>query len=157
MNYRCTLSSVREWAQHGALEDWVHTYLLSDGHNKPFSDGLKLVDRIFLGPIEMPLNLFRRCCGPETEMRWRIPENAWEPHVAELMAAIQSDPDMPPLIVHYMIPEGKTEGEFELNDGNTRHAAYARLGIEKAHVIIWITDEYEYNDFMQRYGNFFSE
>ena len=44
MQYRGTLSSAREWAQQGQLEAWVHAYLLSDGHNKPFSDGLKITE-----------------------------------------------------------------------------------------------------------------
>ena len=67
MNYQGTLSSAQEWARQGMLEEWVHAYLLSDGDNKPFSDGLKIVDRIFLGPIRMPLNLFHRCTGPVEE------------------------------------------------------------------------------------------
>ena len=123
MEYRNALSSAREWAKNGKLEDWVHTYLLSDGHNKPFSDGLKIVDRYFLGPMKMPLNLFSRCTGP----------------------------DISPLIVHYLIPEGGTEGEFELNDGNTRFEAYSRLGVEEAWVIVWITDRNKYEQFMQHY------
>lgn len=157
MNYHCTLSSAQEWAKNGKLEDWVHAYLLSDGHNKPFSDGLKIVDRIFLGPVTMPLSLFRRCCGPEETMSYRIDPKWWETHVAHLQEAIQSDPDMPPLIVHYMIPEGQSEGIFELNDGNTRFEAYSRLGVTKANVIVWITDRYEYDQFTERYGHYLSK
>lgn len=127
MEYRNALSSAREWAEKGRLEEWVHAYLLSDGHNKPFSDGLKIVDRLFLGPVKMPLHLFSRCTVP----------------------------DIPPLIVHYLIPEGSTEGEFELNDGNTRFEAYRRLGVEEAWVIVWITDGDEREQFMARYGQYF--
>ena len=47
MNYSTTLSCAQSWAQEGKLEEWIHTYLLGDGHNKPFSDGLKLCDRIY--------------------------------------------------------------------------------------------------------------
>lgn len=154
MDYQGTLSSAQEWARHGKLEEWVHAYLLSDGDNKPFSDGLKIVDRIYLGPIVMPLALFHRCTGPEEGIRFRVHPVAWENHVQELMKAIPLDPDIPPLIVHYLIPEGKTEGEFELNDGNNRWEAYTRLGVETAHVIVWITDRYEYEQFMERYGQY---
>ncbi|MBQ8555592.1 MAG: hypothetical protein IJ438_06940 [Clostridia bacterium] len=154
MNYRSTLSSAQEWARHGSLEDWVHAYLLSDGNNKPFSDGLRDIDRIFLGPMVMPLRLFHRCTGPEKEMRFRVHPVVWENHVQSLMEAIPRSPDIPPLIVHYLIPEGKTEGEFELNDGNNRFEAYTRLGIDKAWVIVWITDRDEYEQFIARYGEY---
>ena len=157
MEYQGTLSSAQHWAKNGALEEWVHKYLLSDGHNKPFSDGLKIVDRIFLGPFVMPLSLFHRCCGPEENMPYRVEAECWEQRVLRLQNAIQADPDMPPLIVHYLLPEGKTEGEFELNDGNTRWEAYTRLGITAANVIVWITDHYEYEQFCERYGQYSAE
>ena len=155
MNYQGTLSCALAWAEQGKLEDWVHAYLLSDGHNKPFSDGLKIVDRVFLGPAQMPLSLFRRCTGPVEEgLKYQVHPEAWENHVQQLMEAIPQSPDMPPLIVHYLIPQGETEGEFELNDGNTRWEAYTRLGIREAHVIVWITDRDEYEQFMERFGEY---
>ena len=155
MEYQGTLSSAQEWSRQGMLEEWVHAYLLSDGHNEPFSDGLKMVDRMFLGPVKMPLALFHRCTGPVEEgLKFQVHPVAWESHVRQLMEVIPHEPDIPPLIVHYLIPEGKTEGEFELNDGNTRWEAYTRLGIKEAHVIIWITDRYEYDQFMERYGEY---
>ena len=120
MEYECTLSSAQSFAKNGKLEEWVHTYLLSDGHNKDFSDGLKLFDRYFLGPVKMPLSLLTRCCGPEENMKWRINEEWFEKHVNEHSEVLQKETDMPPLIVHYLIEDGKTEGEFELNDGNHR-------------------------------------
>lgn len=152
MEYRCTLSSAQECARHGQLEDWVHAYLLSDGHNRDFSDGLKLYERRFLGPVRMPLALFERCCGPEESMRWRVDAGWFEKHVEELMRVVQTQPDMPPLIVHYLIPAGETEGVFELNDGNHRLEAYKRLGVEAYWAVVWITEPDEYEQFMQRYG-----
>lgn len=69
-------------------------------------------------------------------------------HVSELEEAIQNEPDMPPLIAHYV------NGEFELNDGNHRHKAYEKLGINEVWVIIWITEPSEYDDFMSKYGDY---
>ena len=46
---------------------------------------------------------------------------------------------------------------FELNDGNHRHKVYENLGIEKAWVIIWITEEAERDDFMEKYGEYVKE
>lgn len=155
MDYQGTLSCAQQWAREGKLEEWVHAYLLSDGHNKPFSDGLKIVDRRYLGPIRMPIHLFHRCTGPVEEgLKFQVHPVAWERHVQQLMEVIPREPDIPPLIVHYLIPEGETEGEFELNDGNTRWEAYTRLGIKEAHVIVWITDRDEYEQFMARYGEY---
>ena len=155
MEYQATLTCAQEMSRQGRLEDWVHAYLLSDGHNKPFSDGLKIVDRIFLGPVQMPLSLFHRCTGPvEEELKYQVHPVVWERKVQQLMDVIPHEPDIPPLIVHYLIPEGETVGEFELNDGNHRWEAYTRLGIKEAHVIVWITDRDEYEQFMERYGEY---
>lgn len=148
MEYENTLSSAISYARNGKLEEWVHTYLLSDGHNKEFSDGLKLFDRYFLGPVKMPLCLFKRCCGPEEDMKWRILKDSFEKKVHALEQAISTEEDMPPLIVHYV------QGEFELNDGNHRLEAYSRLGIEEYYVIVWITEKEEYVMFMEQYAKY---
>jgi len=148
MEYKSTLSSAIGYARNGKLEDWIHIYLLSDGHNKEFSDGLKLFDRYFLGPVKMPLSLFKRCCGPEEDMKWVIPQDNFEKKVKELENVIAFEKDMPPLIVHYV------EGGFELNDGNHRLEAYLRLGINEYYVIVWITEKEEYVTFMEKYSKY---
>lgn len=148
MEYKNTLSSAIGYAHNGKLEEWIHAYLLSDGHNKEFSDGLKLFDRYFLGPVKMPLKLFKRCCGPEADMKWQIPKENFEAKVEELKQVITQEKDMPPLIVHYVA------GEFELNDGNHRLEAYSRLGIEEYYVIVWITEKEEYISFMDNYAKY---
>ena len=159
MEYRRTLSSAAEWAQMGKLEEWVHTFLLSDGHNKPFSDGLYLEPRIFMGPLRMPMHLMHRCCGPEESLPFHVPQDAWDRHVAKLTQAILSDPDMPPLIVHYTCENGKDD--FTVNDGNTRFEAYTRLGREEVNVILWITDmpqrQDDYGCFRSRYPEYCKE
>lgn len=152
MNYKCSLSCAQEFAKQGKLEEWVHSYLLSDGRNKDFSDGLKLFDRYFLGPIKMPLSLFIRCCGPEENMKWRINEEWFEKHVSELEDIIKREKDMPPLIVHFLVENGKDC--FELNDGNHRYEAYKRLGINEYYVIVWITEKHEYDLFMEKYSQY---
>jgi len=81
-------------------------------------------------------------------MKYRIDPDWWVQRVASLEKSIKEDPDMPPLIVHYV------DGSFELNDGNHRHKAYENLGIEKAWVIIWITEDSELDDFLAKYGKY---
>lgn len=102
MEYKSSLSSAIGYAQNGKLEEWIHSYLLSDGHNREFSDGLKLFDRYFLGPMKMPLKLFTRCCGPEDNMKWKIDKEIFDKKVKVLKNVITSEKDMPPLIVHYV-------------------------------------------------------
>lgn len=148
MNYENTLTSAIGYARNGKLEEWIHTYLLSDGHNKAFSEGLKLFDRYFLGPIKMPLSSFDRCCGPEENMRYKVSEESFEKKVNELQKVICAKEDMPPLIVHYV------DGKFELNDGNHRLEAYSRLGINEYYVIVWMTEKEEYVSFMSQYSRY---
>ena len=78
----------------------------------------------------------------------RIDKGWWPIHVAALEDSIKKDPDMPPLIAHYV------EHGFEMNDGNTRLQAYKNLGIQEVNIIIWITEQEEYEEFMSRYGNY---
>lgn len=153
LDYACTLSSARECAAHGRVEDWVHAYLLSDGGNRPFSDGLKLLERTWHGPVQLPLALFERNTGPEPHMRWKVPAACFEERVKRLMEAIEAGADLPPLIAHYWIPADRTEGEWELNDGNHRLEAFRRLGVERYPVILWCTEKHEFEQMMCRYGD----
>lgn len=148
LEYQCTLSSAKAYAEAGRLEEWVHIYLLSDGNNKEFSDGLKLFDRYFIGPVRMPLSLFTRCYGPEEGMKFRAHPLWFEERVGKLMEVIRQEEDMPPLIVHYV------DSGFELNDGNKRHEAFKRLGVPEYEVIVWITEKEEYDEFMAKYGQY---
>lgn len=148
LDYKCTLSSAMAYSADQKLEEWVHTYLLSDGNNREFSYGLKQFDRFYIGPIKMPLNLFQRCCGPEEDMKFRIDGTWFEQHVNALMETLKKEKDMPPLIVHY------THNGFELNDGNHRHEAYTRLGIDEYYVIVWITEKSEYDAFTEKYSKY---
>ena len=153
MDYACSLTNAQQAAAQGELEQWIHTYLLTDGDNKAFSDGLKQLDRIYHGPVSFPLGLLKRNTGPEPNMQYKIPPEWFEDHVSQLMETIQSGADLPPLIVHYYIPEDKELGRFELNDGNHRLEAFKRLGVERYHVIFWCTEQQEFDQLLERYGH----
>lgn len=145
-NYAGTLTSAKEYTSLGKLEEWVHAYLLSDGNNKGFSDGLKLTERYFFGLANMPLALFSRCCGPEPEMKYRVHPGGFERKVNALAEAVQNGADLPPMIVQY------ANGGFELNDGNHRFEAYHRVGVAEATVVVWITEKEDYDEFAARFG-----
>ena len=151
LKYSATLSSAKAYAEAGKLDAWIHLYLNEEGRNIPFSDGLKLFDRYYFSPVQFPIRLFTRCTGPEPEMKYGIDKDWWEYRIAELEKSIKADDDMPPLIVHFV------DGGFELNDGNHRHKAYENLGIERVWVIVWITEEAERDDFMDKYGQYVKE
>lgn len=148
MEYKCALSSAVEYAKEGKLEEWVHSFLLSDGHNKDFSDGLKLMDRYFLGPMKMPLSLFSRCCGPEENIKYQVDAKHFEARVENLKEAIKTEKDMPPLLINFV------EGQFVLNDGNHRLEAYSRLGIKEGYVIVWITEKDGCTEFLSKYSQY---
>ena len=150
LKYSASLESAKAYAKEEKLDAWIHLYLNEEGRNISFSDGLKLCDRYYFSPVLMPISLFKRCTGPEEEMKYHIDRDWWEHKVGELKKSVLADQNFldkcAPLIVEY------TGGKFVLNDGNHRHKAYEDLGIEKAWVIFWITEEDEYRDFMQKYG-----
>ena len=132
--YDRTLSCAFRYAEEGRIAEWVHAYLCSDGRNVPFSDGLKLAPRVWIGPVKIPLSLLTRICGPEEDMRWRVGAEGFEQGVVRLMREIEEGADLPPLIVH-CAPEG-----LELNDGNHRLEAYRRLGIGEGFAVFWATE-----------------
>ncbi len=81
-------------------------------------------------------------------MKYIIDKDWWIRHVSDLEKSIQSDTDMPPLLVSYV------NGDFELNDGNHRYQAYRNLGTENVPVIFWITEKADYESFLAGYGEY---
>ena len=148
LRYSGTLTSARAYAEAEKLGTWIHLYLNNEGRNVPFSEGLKLSERYYIGPAPFPVRMFHRCAGPEAEMPFRIDPDWWEHRVAGLEEAIRAGADLPPLIVHYV------DGAFEVNDGNHRHKAYENLGVERAWAVVWITEKAELDDFLDQYGEF---
>lgn len=144
MEYRRTLRSAMEFAENGKIEEWIHAFLLSDGCNVEFSQGLKREKRYFFGPVELPLSLFCRNTGPEQGMKYRTDQAGFEQRVGRLEERILLHADLPPLIVNY------SGGVFEMNDGNHRLEAFRRLGVEKYFVVVWCTDPGEQREFCRR-------
>ena len=89
LKYSATLSSAKAYAEAGKLDAWIHLYLNSDGHNIPFSDGLKKFDRHYISPALFPVSLFTRCTGPEKGMKYRHDPEWWESRVKETEKRVQ--------------------------------------------------------------------
>lgn len=132
-----TVEEALEFASKGEIEEWVHLFLNSIGDNTPFSEGLKLQKRYWLGPLFIELDKLRRCCGPEPEMQFVVPEDSWEIHITCFQNLIRNGWRMPPLIAY-------NEGEYLLvNDGNHRLEAMRREGIKGYWAIIWESNSNE--------------
>jgi hypothetical protein len=141
-----TSKKAREFAREGRLEEWIHIFLCEEGNNVPFSEGLRFEKRSYHGPLKMPLSLFRRCCGPEDSMMYKINKGGFEWRVSEIRKRIEAGWDMPPLIINY------SNDVFELSDGNHRYQAMLDIGIKECDVIIWTTGAEDQQNFIDLYG-----
>jgi hypothetical protein len=123
-----------EFSKEGKIEEWVHLFLNSVGKNVPFSEGLKLMKRYWIGPVLITLDKLQRCCGPEEDMEYKVDSCGWEHHISRFQQLIQDGWDMPPLIVQH------DNNQLIVNDGNHRLEAMKREGYEMCFVIIWNTN-----------------
>lgn len=123
-----------EYSKNGKLEEWVHLFLNSVGNNVSFSEGLKLQKRYWIGPILYDLSKINRCCGPEDDIKFQEPVENWERRINNMIELINKGWEMPPLIVNH------DKGYLEINDGNHRHEALKRVGIDNFWVIFWDSD-----------------
>ncbi len=131
------------------LEEWIHTYLLFDRKNKGFSDGLRFFERIYIGPIKMPTQFFVRNCGPEVGMKWLVDGQMFEERVQRMM--LQKGEELPPLIINFV------DKGFDMNDGAYQFEAMKRLDIKMCDVIIWITEQQDYDYFKVHYKKYMEE
>lgn len=132
MDFYPTLESALTFAEADKLEAWIHAFLLGEGDNRAFSEGLKKKERVYFPPIELALDQFERCCGPEAGLLYPVNEEGFWQRVYSIRDRyLNGDWDMPPLIVNV-----DTEN-YILNDGNHRYEALRQLGIESYWVIRW--------------------
>ena len=127
-----TLQSAITESKKGNLENWIH-FFLTTGYNSntQLSDGIKKEKRCFIGPVKTKLSNFKRVCGPEEEMLYKVDSDYFNHKVNTMMKLIIEGWDLPPLII-----ELKEDGFF-LNDGNHRFEALNRLNIDEHYVILW--------------------
>jgi len=143
-----TSASAYEYSNQGKLEEWIHSFLCGEGNNIALSQGLMLEERYYIGPVKMSLDFFQRCCGPEKDLKYQIDKHGFEKRVDAIQIRLQKGWDMPPLIINY------ADCKFELNDGNHRYEALIRSGIKEYNIIVWITKQKDYKQFMKKYGSY---
>ena len=86
------------------------------GQSRP-AGGLQKQRRWWLGPLEVELDRLSRCCGPEPDMEYCVPAEAWDKHVSRLAAGLMEPTALPPLIVV------NDNGALNIRDGNHRYEA----------------------------------
>ncbi len=138
--HRFDVLAVQQYAREGRLEEWIHAYLNGgEWANPGLSLGLKLQQRWWNGPLELPLAELVRCCGPEAEMEFRVDAHAWAVRTARLAQGFADPLSLPPLIVVY------DDGYLSIRDGNHRYGAMQRLGWTTCWVLIWYNTEEDYH------------
>lgn len=128
-----SVEEAKNFSEQGRMEEWVHIFLKTVGENKEFSNGLKLERRYWLGPILISLNEINRCCGPEGNMEYQVPNTEWENQIKKFCEMLEKGWECPPLIVQHQ------SGKLIINDGNHRYEAMKRLGFKECWVILWDT------------------
>lgn len=135
------LISAQEAAVKGELEAWVHAYLVGGSWLNPgLSAGLKLQQRWWRGPLELPLSVLQRAGGPEVAMEYRLDATSWAARTAVMAYTFTDLKFLPPLIVEYR------QGHLSVRDGNHRHEAIRLKGWATAWVVIWYNS---YEDFLE--------
>jgi hypothetical protein len=120
------------FAHQGELETWVHLYLTTGSWaNHALSNGLRLQQRWWRGPLDLPLTRLNRCYGPEPAMEYRTDPAAWEQRIAALAASFSDRESRSPLIVQYQATS------LSIRDGNHRAAAMQRKVWTTAWAIVW--------------------
>jgi hypothetical protein len=80
-----TVASAQEYAAAGRLEAWIHCYLnTGPWANEPLSQGLKLQQRWWRGPLEVGLADLDRVVGPEPGREYQVTPGNWEERTRQL-------------------------------------------------------------------------
>jgi hypothetical protein len=126
-----TLETAIAWSQRGRIDEWVNALLLGPGNNEALAVGLRLAERHWLGPVELPIASLERCCGPEPQMEFLEDEDHWNQRVASLLEMLESGIEFPPLVAEYR------DGLLSVRDGNHRLGAMVAGSRDSAWTLVW--------------------
>lgn len=129
-----TTESALAARDNGTLEEWVQEFLLSE-ENHGLATALRENKADIIDLAELPLDLLKRIEGPEEVVAERESLNVWEERVSRLENIIKEGHYPPPLVItDFWKP-------LEIADGNHRHEALLRNGVEKYWTIFFIRNE----------------
>lgn len=90
----------------------------------------------------------RRSSGPESNMKWVVHPAVFENRVLEWIHILESNREVPPLIINY---EGD---EFEVNCNNPLLEALHRMQITDFPTIIWHSCKEDYESFNNKFTSY---
>ncbi|MET3851447.1 ParB N-terminal domain-containing protein [Paenibacillus sp. OAE614] len=126
-----------EYAQRGAIDEWIQLFLRNDGDNVALADGLLEEKRYYIGPVITDISEFGIEEGAPSYLT-KENDIAWFFHVVDKMKDAYGDWDFPPLIVFY------SAGKYEIADGRHRNEAFRQMKIKQVPVIFWTDTEEDF-------------
>ncbi|MFA5887698.1 MAG: chromosome partitioning protein ParB [Candidatus Nanoarchaeia archaeon] len=125
-----TVDEAINYAKEGHMAEWIHTFLITEGKNSHLSDIMKIEGQ-FYGPVEIPFSNMKRCCGPETGMKFHEAPGKWKAITDVMASEIKKGWKVTPLILWHI------NNELSIADGNHRLEALKLCGYDKYWSIIW--------------------
>jgi hypothetical protein len=139
-----TINEIIEFSKEKNIEDWIHIFLNSSGDNIPMSKGLKKAKKYWIGPLEIDLNLLKRCCGYEENMEFVESKENFVNNINRLTKLIKNGYELAPLIIEYK------ENLLYVRDGTHRLEALKNSNYKKYWVVIWCNSETDYKKLFQK-------
>jgi len=133
--FRFTLESSLKARDQGKLDQWVTSYLESEGKNHRLSKILRQEKYIWSDIVEYPLDKLERVMGYEEGMKFHEDRDKWERRVSYFTICLERGESFAPLI--------STDfwGEVDLSDGSHRFEALKKSGYKKYWTIFYIKSE----------------
>ena len=148
-----SVHGAQQCAKAGVIEEWIHTYLNTGSWaNVPLSDGLKLKERYWVGPVLVRLDNMDRACGPEEGMTYKEPEEQWDKRLLQIQTSLKEVTDLPPLITNSIngtLRNADGSFRFMIADGSHRLQALRNMGIEEFYVLIWFETEEQRAEYLE--------
>jgi hypothetical protein len=136
--------SCRDAAHSGRLDGWVNGYLSAGPWaNAGLREGLLRQRRYWIGPLLLPLGRLERCCGPEPDMEFPVPQDAWRRRISDIASGLGDPISVPPLFIEWR------DGVLSIRDGSHRHAAMTAAGWQDCWVIVWCNSSGDYDQARQ--------
>lgn len=136
ISFAATLTSAVEYSNAGMIEEWVHSFLLSDCNGSVKSDRLMEKDFIYFGVAKLPLRLVQE--------NYTIEANISK----EAEVSGQNSADMPPLIIEF------NSGKFYALTQTEMFMALKSLKVNAYPAFIIIDGKEDYKTFMKNYGRY---
>ncbi|WP_188889593.1 ParB N-terminal domain-containing protein [Paenibacillus radicis (ex Gao et al. 2016)] len=133
-NTKCAM----EYAQRGAIDEWIQLFLRNDGDNMALADGLLQEKRYYIGPIRADISEFGIEEGAPSYLT-KANDIEWFFHKVDKIKEVYGEWDIPPLIVNY------SNGKYEINDGRHRNEALRQMKIKHTPVIFWTSSEADHH------------